>query len=90
MGKRVAACTWLVWRLVQGYGTGSVDGVISPNSEIFYWLTAMFPQTLGAALRDWATFMLTLPLGAVSGDHLTSRQRWKAWRSAGTWLRACF
>lgn len=34
-------------------GTVSVDSVSSPRSEIFYWVTIMFSQTLGTALGDW-------------------------------------
>jgi uncharacterized membrane-anchored protein len=88
-------------------GTVSVDTVSSPKTEIFYWVTIMFSQTLGTALGDWAAddaglgylggvavfggalvivaclhfftkisktglfwaaFILTRPLGAVSGD----------------------
>jgi uncharacterized membrane-anchored protein len=88
-------------------GTVSVGTVDSPKSEIFYWVTIMFSQTLGTALGDWAAddaglgylggvavfggalvvvaclhffttisktwlfwaaFILTRPLGAVSGD----------------------
>lgn len=88
-------------------GTVSVGAVSSPKSEIFYWVTIMFSQTLGTALGDWAAddaglgylggvavfggallvvaalhfftkisktglfwaaFILTRPLGAVSGD----------------------
>jgi uncharacterized membrane-anchored protein len=84
-----------------------VDAVNAPKSEIFYWVTIMFSQTLGTALGDWAAddaglgylggvavlggalavvaclhfftkisktwlfwaaFILTPPLGAVSGD----------------------
>jgi uncharacterized membrane-anchored protein len=94
-----------VWYRVTG--TVSVDAVNSPKSEIFYWVTIMFSQTLGTALGDWtaddaglgylggvavfrgalivvaclhfftkisktllfrAAFILTHPLGAVSGD----------------------
>ncbi|WP_305806104.1 hypothetical protein [Stenotrophomonas sp. YIM B06876] len=34
---------------------GSIDvrTVSSPRSELFYWLTIMFSQTLGTALGDW-------------------------------------
>jgi uncharacterized membrane-anchored protein len=34
---------------------GSIDvaTVSSPKSEMFYWLTIMFSQTLGTALGDW-------------------------------------
>lgn len=34
-------------------GSISVDSVNSPKSEIFYWITIMFSQTLGTALGDW-------------------------------------
>jgi uncharacterized membrane-anchored protein len=35
-------------------GSVAIDTVNSPKSEIFYWLTIMFSQTLGTALGDWA------------------------------------
>src|SRR3982751_3529799 len=99
----------LAWRLV----TGSIDiaSVRTARSEMFYWLTIMFSQTLGTALGDyvasedglglgylvsgavftgfmlvlvslyystsvsctilfWIAFILTRPLGAVTGDFL--------------------
>lgn len=34
-------------------GTVAVDSISSPRSEMFYWLTIMFSQTLGTALGDW-------------------------------------
>jgi uncharacterized membrane-anchored protein len=34
-------------------GTVSIDSVSSPRSEVFYWMTIMFSQTLGTALGDW-------------------------------------
>jgi uncharacterized membrane-anchored protein len=34
-------------------GTISVTSVRSPRSEMFYWVTIMFSQTLGTALGDW-------------------------------------
>jgi uncharacterized membrane-anchored protein len=34
-------------------GSISVDTVSSAESEIFYWVTIMFSQTLGTALGDW-------------------------------------
>src|SRR5580698_10338554 len=88
-------------------GTVAVGAISTPKSEIFYWVTIMFSQTLGTALGDWAAddaglgylggvgvfggallvvlalnyftkisktglfwaaFILTRPLGAVSGD----------------------
>lgn len=40
-----------VWR--KTLGTVAVDSVNSPKSEMFYWVTIMFSQTLGTALGDW-------------------------------------
>jgi len=34
-------------------GSVSVDSLNSPRSEMFYWITIMFSQTLGTALGDW-------------------------------------
>ena len=34
-------------------GSVSVDLVNSPKTEMFYWVTIMFSQTLGTALGDW-------------------------------------
>lgn len=34
-------------------GSVSVDSVGAPKSEMFYWVTIMFSQTLGTALGDW-------------------------------------
>ena len=34
-------------------GSVSVDLVSSPKTEMFYWVTIMFSQTLGTALGDW-------------------------------------
>ncbi len=34
-------------------GSVSVDTIISPKVEVFYWITIMFSQTLGTALGDW-------------------------------------
>lgn len=41
-------------------GTVAVDSVNSPRSEIFYWVTIMFSQTLGTALGDWTADSLGL------------------------------
>ena len=35
-------------------GSVSVETVRSPKTEVFYWVTIMFSQTLGTALGDWA------------------------------------
>lgn len=40
-----------VWYRVQG--SVSVDTVNSPRTEMFYWVTIMFSQTLGTTLGDW-------------------------------------
>jgi len=34
-------------------GTVAVETVRSPKTEMFYWVTIMFSQTLGTALGDW-------------------------------------
>jgi uncharacterized membrane-anchored protein len=34
-------------------GSISIDTVVSPSAELFYWVTIMFSQTLGTALGDW-------------------------------------
>lgn len=34
-------------------GSISVNSVISPREEVFYWITITFSQTLGTALGDW-------------------------------------
>jgi len=34
-------------------GSVAVDTVRSPKTEMFYWVTIMFSQTLGTALGDW-------------------------------------
>jgi len=34
-------------------GSVSVQTVISPKAEAFYWITILFSQTLGTALGDW-------------------------------------
>jgi uncharacterized membrane-anchored protein len=36
-------------------GTVAVDSVANPKSEMFYWVTIMFSQTLGTALGDWTS-----------------------------------
>lgn len=41
----------LTWRAVTG--TVAIESVSSPRSEMFYWMTIMFSQTLGTALGDW-------------------------------------
>lgn len=40
-----------VWHKVMG--SVSINSVSTPKTEIFYWVTIMFSQTLGTALGDW-------------------------------------
>lgn len=40
------------WRAA--LGSVSVNTVVSPREEVFYWITITFSQTLGTALGDWA------------------------------------
>ncbi len=42
-----------IWIWYRTLGTVSVASVSSPKSEMFYWVTIMFSQTLGTALGDW-------------------------------------
>lgn len=101
----------ILWRVTTG--TIDISSVRTARSEMFYWITIMFSQTLGTALGDyvaagedkglglgylmsgavfggmmliivilvyttsvsrtilfWIAFILTRPLGAVTGDYL--------------------
>ena len=49
-------------------GTVSVTSVSTPKSEMFYWVTIMFSQTLGTALGDWTAD--TAGLGYVGAAEL--------------------
>lgn len=40
-----------LWKLV--VGSVSTDNIVSSQTELFYWTTIMFSQTLGTALGDW-------------------------------------
>lgn len=46
-------------------GSVAVDTVSSPKSEIFYWITIMFSQTLGTAIGDWTAD--TVGIGYTGG-----------------------
>ena len=43
----------VTWRMV--VGTVSVDNIVSPTAEMFYWVTILFSNTLGTALGDWTS-----------------------------------
>jgi uncharacterized membrane-anchored protein len=51
----------VIWRIVTG--TIDIASVRSPRSELFYWLTIMFSQTLGTALGDYVASDDGLNLG---------------------------
>ena len=46
-------------------GSVSIDTVRAPRTEMFYWITIMFSQTLGTALGDWTAS--TAGLGYAGG-----------------------
>lgn len=55
-GGSLALFSLLMLSLMTWYrslGAISVDTVITPKAEMFYWTTIMFSQTLGTALGDW-------------------------------------
>ena len=45
------AASLAVWRWSEG--TVSVNTIVTPKAEAFYWITILFSQTLGTALGDW-------------------------------------
>jgi uncharacterized membrane-anchored protein len=47
----VLGSLFLWWAML---GSVSVNTIVSPREEIFYWITITFSQTLGTALGDWA------------------------------------
>ena len=53
----------LLWKKV--VGSISPHSIVSKQSEIFYWLTITFSQTLGTALGDWTAD--SAGLGYVGG-----------------------
>jgi uncharacterized membrane-anchored protein len=36
-------------------GTVSVNNIVTPKAEMFYWMTILFSNTLGTALGDWTS-----------------------------------
>lgn len=54
-----------LWVWKRSTGTIAVDSVASPRTELFYWTTIMFSQTLGTALGDWTAD--TAGLGYTGG-----------------------
>jgi len=48
----------LVWHRTMG--SISISSVNNSKSEIFYWMTIMFSQTLGTALGDWTADSMEL------------------------------
>ena len=54
----------LLWH--RTLGSIAVDTVSSPKSEIFYWVTIMFSQTLGTAFGDWTGNWTEIPASGRS------------------------
>ena len=52
------AASLLLW--LRTLGSIAINTVNSPGSEMFYWVTIMFSQTLGTALGDWTASTLGL------------------------------
>ena len=56
-GSSILAClviaSLVAWRL--SVGTVSVNNIVSPKAEMFYWVTILFSNTLGTALGDWTS-----------------------------------
>lgn len=47
-------------------GSIAVETVSSPKSEMYYWVTIMFSQTLGTALGDWTADTAGLGYGGAA------------------------
>jgi uncharacterized membrane-anchored protein len=43
----------IAWRFA--VGTVSVNNIVTPKAEMFYWITILFSNTLGTALGDWTS-----------------------------------
>jgi uncharacterized membrane-anchored protein len=43
----------LAWKYA--VGTVSVNTIVTPKAEMFYWVTILFSNTLGTALGDWTS-----------------------------------
>ena len=85
-GSSILLCLLLgslaVWHFTMG--SVSINTVSNTKTEIFYWVTIMFSQTLGTALGDWtadteglgylggATIFVVL-LAVVAGLYYTTR-----------------
>src|SRR5258707_1148034 len=65
-------------------GSVSVDTISAPKTEMFYWITIMFSQTLGTALGDWTAdtaglgytggaIVFSILLGAVAAAYFWTR-----------------
>lgn len=54
-----------VWH--RNMGSIAIETVSTPKSEVFYWVTIMFSQTLGTALGDWAADTEGLGYAASAG-----------------------
>jgi uncharacterized membrane-anchored protein len=59
-----------LWVWYRTLGSISIGTVSSPKTEMFYWVTIMFSQTLGTALGDWTAD--TAGLGYAGGAMIFS------------------
>jgi len=80
-----------VW--YRSLGSVAVDTVSSPKSEIFYWITIMFSQTLGTAIGDWTADTVgigytgsALVFGAMLAIVAAAYYRTKISRTALFWV----
>lgn len=58
------AASLLLWH--RTLGSIAIDSIRSPRSEMFYWVTIMFSQTLGTALGDWSADTAGLGYGGAA------------------------
>jgi uncharacterized membrane-anchored protein len=67
-GATLLSCLLLVSLGVWYRATGSVavEHVDTPKSELYYWTTIMFSQTLGTALGDWVADAPGLGYGSAA------------------------
>jgi uncharacterized membrane-anchored protein len=75
------AASLLIWH--RTLGSVEISTINSPRTEMFYWVTIMFSQTLGTALGDWTAdsaglgyaggiLIFAVLLGLVAGAYFWS------------------
>jgi uncharacterized membrane-anchored protein len=78
--------TLALWR--RSEGSISVDTVVTPKAEAFYWTAITFSQTLGTALGDW---MADRRASAMSAAHWYLESASQCWRccTSGPMCHGC-